>query len=119
MAIDIYQIEALHRNGYLSDRSYYDAHRINVKEATGVDIGDYFQEDSIMPYVIKTVQCPCCNRTLSTQAYECPACGHVLVSWDRRSRWSTAAAQVIVFPVLAVAMIAVLILLMTAVGGCH
>ena len=68
---------------------------------------------------IKTIQCLCCNRTLSANAYECPSCGHVLVPWSKRCQWFTGAAQVIVFPVLAVAIIAVMVLLMVAAGGCH
>ena len=72
-----------------------------------------------MPCAIKTIQCPCCNRTLSTQAYECPSCGHVVVPWSKRCQWFTGAAQVIVFPVLAVAIIAVMVLFFVSVGGCR
>jgi hypothetical protein len=42
-----------------------------------------------------------------------------MVPWSNRCQWFTGAAQVIVFPVLSVAIIAVMVLFFVTVGGCR
>jgi len=70
-----------------------------------------------MAYTIKTIGCPCCNRTLSSKAHECPACGHVLVPWGKRCGWFTAASQIVAIPGLIVLAVGMLVALITLAGA--